>query len=73
MYHPIKFGRKRMNSSVDMVETVVSEYMSLHCNFEPDENGTVFSPDGLAYHDALLYKVWLNNVWSFRGVRPDKH
>ena len=28
MYHPMKFGGKNISTSVDMVETVISDYMS---------------------------------------------
>ena len=42
MYHPIKFGSKKISSSVDMVETVISDYMSPHCDPEfEDSNQTL--------------------------------
>ena len=32
MYHPIKFGCKRISSSVDMVKTVIFDYVEPYCN-----------------------------------------
>ena len=34
MYHPITCNYKKISSSVDMVETVISDYMSLYCDPE---------------------------------------
>ena len=34
MYHPIPFGYKKIRSSVDMVETVISDYMIPHCDLD---------------------------------------
>ena len=41
MYHPFKFGCKRMISSVDMVETVIFDYMSPHCDLELEDNNPI--------------------------------
>ena len=32
MYQPVKVGYKKISSSVDMVETVISDYKSPHCD-----------------------------------------
>ena len=29
MYHPIKFGCRKISSSADMIETVISDYITL--------------------------------------------
>ena len=34
MYHPMKLGRKKRSSSVDMVEIVIFDYMNPHCDHE---------------------------------------
>ena len=36
MHHPIKYGCKKITSSVDMVETVIFDYVSPHCDPEVD-------------------------------------
>ena len=34
MYNTIKFGCKKISSSVNMVEAVISDYMGLHCGLD---------------------------------------
>ena len=58
MYHPIKFGCKKISSLADMVETVISDQMSPHCDPELEET--------LAYDAALPYQVWLQKVRQLR-------
>ena len=43
MYHAIKFGRKKISSSADMVETVISDKMSPHCDPELEDSKALFS------------------------------
>ena len=62
MYHPINFGCKKISSSVDMVETVISAYMSPHCDLELEDSKPIFSHDTLAHDDASPYQVWLQKV-----------
>ena len=53
MYHPIKFGCKKISSSADMVETVISDQMSSHCDPELEDSKPIFLPDPFA-HDVAL-------------------
>ena len=43
MYHPIKFGCKNISSLADMVETVISDKMSPHCDPELEDSKALFS------------------------------
>ena len=58
MYHPIIFGCKKISSSVDMVETVISDYMSPHCDLKLEDSKPIFLPDTLAHDNAPPYQVW---------------
>ena len=62
MYHPLKIGCEKISSSVDMVETVISDYISPHCDFELEDSKPVFLYGTLAHDDALPYQVWLQKV-----------
>ena len=42
MYHPIKFGCKKISSSADMVETVFTDQMSPHCDPEREDSKPIF-------------------------------
>ena len=66
-HHPIKFGRKKIGSSTDMVETVISDYMSPHCDLELEDSKPIFLHDTLA-NDASPYR----KVEQLR-YRPDEH
>ena len=55
MYQSIKFGCKRISSSVDMVETVISDCMSPHCDTEVEDSKPVFLHNTLAQDDASPY------------------
>ena len=64
MYHTIKFGGKTISSSVDMVETVIFDYMSPPCDLELENSKPIFLYDTLAYYDASPYQVWLRRFNS---------
>ena len=70
MYHPIKFGCKKISSSVDKVETVVCNHMSPHC--DPEDSEPIFLHDILAHDDASPYQVWLQRVQQLRRYHPDE-
>ena len=57
IYHPIKFGRKKIGSSVDMVEAVIVDYMRLYCDPELEDSKLIFLHDILAHDDASPYQV----------------
>ena len=38
MYHPIKFGCKKISSAAGMVETVIFDQMSPHCDPELEDS-----------------------------------
>ena len=38
MYHPIKFDCKKISSSVDMVETVMLDYLSTHYDLDIEDS-----------------------------------
>ena len=48
MYHPIKFGCKKISSSADMVETAIFDQMSVHCDPELEDSIPIFLHDILA-------------------------
>ena len=52
MYHSIKCGGKKISSSVDMVETVILDYMSHYYDPELEERKPVFLRNILAHNDA---------------------
>ena len=57
MYHPLKFGCKKISSSADIVETVISDQMSPHCDPELEDSTPIFLHDTLAHDVASPYKV----------------
>ena len=73
MYHTIKFGCKKISSSADMVETVIYDKMSLHCDPELEDTKPIFLHDTLAHDVASPYQVWLQNIQQLRRHRPDEH
>ena len=73
MYHPIKFGCKRISSSVDMVETAISDQMSPYCDHELADSKPTFLLDTLAHDVASPYQVWLQKVQHLRRYCPDEH
>ena len=62
MFHPIKCGCKKINSSVDMVATITLDYMSPHYDPELEDSKPIFLHDTLAHDDASPYQVWLQKV-----------
>ena len=62
MYHPIKFVCRKISSSLDMVETVIFDYMSLNCDLELEDSKQIFSHDTLAYDDTSPHKIWSQKV-----------
>ena len=56
-----------------MVETVRSDYMSLHCDLELEDSKPVLLQDTLANDDASPYQVWLQKVQQLRRYHPDEH
>ena len=60
MYHPIKRGCKKISGSVDMVETVILDYMSPHYDPEFEDSKPIFLHDTLAmimhHHTEFGYK-----------------
>ena len=71
MYHTIKCGCKKINSSVDMVETLIVGYMSHHCDPELGDSKPIFLHDTLAHDDASPYQIWLQKVQQLRRYDPD--
>ena len=59
MYHPVKFGCKMISSSADIVETVIFDQMSPHCDPELENSKSIFLHDTLAHDVASPYQVWL--------------
>ena len=72
MYHPIKFGCKKISSSADTAETVMFDQMSLHCNPELDDSKAIFLHDTLAHDVASSYQVWLQKVQQLMRYRSDE-
>ena len=70
-HHPIKFGRKKIGSSTDMVETVISDYMSPHCDLELEDSKPIFLHDTLANDDASPYQVRLQKAQQLRRNHLD--
>ena len=52
MYHPIIFGCRKISSSVDMIGTVIFDYMSPHCDLELEDSKPIFSQETPAYDDT---------------------
>ena len=61
---PFKFGCKKISSSADMVETVIFDQMSHHCDPELEDSKPIFLRDTLAHDVASSYQVWLQKVSS---------
>ena len=73
MYHPIKSGCKKISISADMVETVISDQLSPHCDPELEDSKPFFLHDTLTHDVASSYQVWLQKVQQLRRYRPDEH
>ena len=73
MYHPIKFGCKKISSSADMVETVTFDQMSPHCDLHLEDSKPIFLHDTLAHDISSPYQVWLQKVPQLRRYHSDEH
>ena len=51
MHNPIKYGWKKIISSVDVVKTVISDYISPHCDPELEDSKPIF------LHDTVTLKI----------------
>ena len=56
-----------------MVETVISDYISPHCDFELEDSKPVLLYGTLAHDDALPYQVWLQKVQQLWSYFLDEH
>ena len=66
MHHPIKFGCKRISSSVDMVDTVMSDYMSPQCDPDLEDSKPIFMHGTLA-HDVNHQSKFVYKRFSSPG------
>ena len=66
MYHRIKSGYKKISSSADMIEAVIFDQMSSHCDPELEDRKPVFLCDILAHEVALPTKFGYRR-FSSRG------
>ena len=64
VYHPIKFGCKKISCSADMVKTVIFDQMSPHSESDPEleDSKPIFLQDTLAHNVATPHQVWLQKV-----------
>ena len=53
MYHPIKCGCKKISNSVDMVKTVIFDYMSPQYDPDLEDSKPIFLHDTLAHDDDV--------------------
>ena len=67
MYHPIKYGCKKI------IETVIFDYVSPHCNPELEDSKPIFLHGTLTHNDASPYQVWLQKVQQLRRYCPEEH
>ena len=72
-YHAIKFGCKKIRSSIDMAKTVIFDSMSLHCDLELKDSKPIFLHDTLAYDDASTYLAWLQKFQQLSRYHPEEH
>ena len=59
MCHPIKLDCRKISSSVNMVDAVISDYMSPNCDHDLEDSKLIFLHDSLYHDDAAPYHVWL--------------
>ena len=55
-----------------MVETVIFDYMSPHCDLEFENRKPIFLHDTLTDDEASPYQVWLQKIQRFRIYCPDE-
>ena len=80
MYHPIKFGCKKISTSADMIETVIFDYISPRYNPKLEDSKPIFLHDTLAimmhHHSNFVYRrfsnwgdiVQMNSHWNFESL-----
>ena len=73
VYHPIKFGCKKISSLADKVDTVIFDQMSPHCDPELEDSEPIFLHDTVAHDVASPYKVRLQKAQQMRRYRSDEH
>ena len=73
MYYLIKFHCKKISSSAEMVETVISDQMNPHCDPELEDGKPIFLHDTLAHDAGSPYPVWLQKVQQLRRRHQDEH
>ena len=56
-----------------MVETVIFDYMSPHCDLDLEDATPTFLHDTLTHDDASPYQAWLQKVQQLRKYGPDEH
>ena len=56
-----------------MVETIISDYMSPHCDPDHEDGKLMFLHDTLVHYNASPYPVWLQKVWQLRRYHTDEH
>ena len=69
MYHPIKFGCKKISSLADKVETVIFDQISP----ELEESKPIFLQDTLVHDVASPDQVWLQKLQQVKRYYPDEH
>ena len=60
--HQTKHSCKKISSSADMVETVISNQMSPNQGLEPQDRKQIFLHDNLTHDVASPYQIWLQTV-----------
>ena len=56
-----------------MVETVIFDYISPHCDPQLEHSKPIFLHDTLAYDDASPYQVSLQKGRQLKKYHPDEH
>ena len=72
MYHPFKFSSQKISSSADMVEAVISDDMSPHCDPELEDSKINL----LAWHFGPWCCITITSLVTGqqrRRYRPDEH
>ena len=72
-YHLIKFGCQKISSLADMVETVIFDQISPHCDPELEDSKPIFLLDTLVHDVASSDQVWLQRLQQLRRYRSDEH
>ena len=72
MYRQTKSGCKRISSSEDTVEIVISDYVNPHCDLNLEVSTPLFPRGTPSHDDAPPYQIWLQTVEGFRRYCLDK-